>query len=333
MLPSTSSRHRQGPTHVTDTGRCPTPCPNLTEVARLGQLFFCCSRLGASPSSRVCLVLFPALRLSRTAVCAAIELSVCCSQDPFDLRTPSVLRPDRQGEPVVTNAPQMQNLPVNAGRHNQVEPRSCVDAPNMCIDMHGVAIHANMAGDMERHVSTGPEDTKVPDLPTGSTTPRRDGTDRLESHAGMQTARIHVQDVGNKSNKSANTSVTPDLAANGAVPHREGPNRLESPTDTSDACTHMQSVADDSRRPTDDLECVRKSQNGCKRSNLPVKSLQTRPEEPRKPSNHADASSECTHVQSGRINVKTTARMAKVISILQNEPKTPNLPIGTGCWC
>ena len=102
MLPSTSSRLRQGLTHVTDTGRCPTPCPNPTEVARLGQLFFCCSQSGASPSSQVCLVLFPALRLSRAAVCAATKLSVCCSQDLSDLRTPSVLRPDRQGEPVVT---------------------------------------------------------------------------------------------------------------------------------------------------------------------------------------------------------------------------------------
>ena len=102
MLPSTSSRLRQGPTHVTDTGRCPTPCPNPTEVARLGQLFLCCSRLGASPSSQACSVLFPALWLSRTVVCAATELSVCCSQDLFDLRTISVLRPDRRGELVVT---------------------------------------------------------------------------------------------------------------------------------------------------------------------------------------------------------------------------------------
>ena len=102
MLPSTSSRLRQGPTHVTDTGRCPTPCPNPTEVARLGQLFLCCSRSGASPSSRACSVLFPALRLSRAAVCAATELSVRCSQDLFDLQTPSVLRPNWRGEPVVT---------------------------------------------------------------------------------------------------------------------------------------------------------------------------------------------------------------------------------------
>ena len=103
MLPSTSeSRLRQGLTHVTDTGRCPTPCPNPTEVARLGQLFLCCSRSGASPSSRACSVLSPALRLSRAAVCAATELSVRCSQDLFDLGTPSVLRPDWRGEPVVT---------------------------------------------------------------------------------------------------------------------------------------------------------------------------------------------------------------------------------------
>ena len=77
-------------------------CPNPTEVARLGQLFLCCSQSGVSPSSRACLVLFPALQLSRAAVCTATELSVRCSQDLFDLRTPSVLRPDRRGEPVVT---------------------------------------------------------------------------------------------------------------------------------------------------------------------------------------------------------------------------------------
>ena len=91
--------------------------------------------------------------------------------------------------------------------------------------------------------------------------------DGLESHAGTQTARIHVQDVGNKSNKSANTSVTPDLPANGAVPQGEGPNRLESPTDASDACTRMQSVADELRRPTGNSERVRRFQNSCKKSN------------------------------------------------------------------
>ena len=102
MLLSTSSHLRQGPTHVTDTGRCPMPCPNPTEVARLGQLSLCCSRSGASPSSRTCSILVPVLRLSRAAVCAATELLVCCSQDLFNLRTVSVPSPDRQGEPVIT---------------------------------------------------------------------------------------------------------------------------------------------------------------------------------------------------------------------------------------
>ena len=85
MLLSTSSRLREGPTHVTDTGRCPTPCLNPIEVARLGQLSLCCSRLGTSPSSRVCSVLFPALRLSHAAVCTATELLVHCSRDLFNL--------------------------------------------------------------------------------------------------------------------------------------------------------------------------------------------------------------------------------------------------------
>ena len=67
------------------------PCLNPTEVVQLGQLFLCCSRSDTSPSSWACLVLFPALWLSCTAVCTATELLVCCSQDPSDLRTFSVL--------------------------------------------------------------------------------------------------------------------------------------------------------------------------------------------------------------------------------------------------
>ena len=102
MLPSTFSCLRQGPTHVTDTVRCPTPCPNLTEVARLRQLSLCCSRSGTSPSSWACSVLFPALQLSRTAVCAATELLVRCSQDLFDFQTVLCSVPDWRGEPVVT---------------------------------------------------------------------------------------------------------------------------------------------------------------------------------------------------------------------------------------
>ena len=122
MLPSTTSCLRQGPTHVTDTGRCPTPCPNPIEVVQLGQLFSCCSRSGASPSSRACSVLFPALRLSRAAVCAATELLVHCCQDLSDLRTASVLRPDQRGGPVVTvlyggNIPEMGHTATTSRVH------------------------------------------------------------------------------------------------------------------------------------------------------------------------------------------------------------------------
>ena len=166
-----------------------------------------------------------------------------------------------------------------------------------------------------------------------STRSRRDETDGFESLVGTQTACIHIQDVANKSNKPANTSVTADLPANGTEPCIGVPNGLESPADASDACTRMQWVADESREPTDDLEHVRRSQNGCKRSNLPAKPLRTRPEKPEKRGNRADASSGCTHMQSGRIDTKTTARMAEVISTTPNKQKPPNSPVGAGCWC
>ena len=191
----------------------------------------------------------------------------------------------------------------------------------------------NTTADTKETISTRPEDTKAPDLPTGSTTPRQDGTDRLESHAGTQMACIHVQDIADKSNTSANVSVKSDLPARGAEPCVGEPNRLDNPTDASDVCTRMQSIADGSRRPANNLEHVRRSQNSCKRSNLPVKSLKTRPEEPRKPSDRADASSGHTHAQSGWIDAKMTARMAEVISTTPNKQKPPNSPIGAGSWC
>ena len=117
------------------------------------------------------------------------------------------------------NTPQMQNLPVKAWKRNKVESRSCAGMPNMRVDTHGIAIHVNTAGDTQKHISTRTEDTKVPDLPTGSTTLRQDGTDGLESCPGMQTARVHVQDVA-ESNKSENTSVK-----SGLLP--EAQNRVE----------------------------------------------------------------------------------------------------------
>ena len=149
------------------------------------------------------------------------------------------------------NVPQMQNLPVNAGRHGQAKPRSRAGTPNMQIDTHGVAMHANTAENTQRHVSTWPTDPQMQDLLARGTKPCRDRTDGLKSCPGTQMARLHVQDVGYKLNKPMDTSVTPDLPANGAEPCIGEPKWLESPTDVSDACTRMQSVADDSIRPTD----------------------------------------------------------------------------------
>ena len=90
------------------------------------------------------------------------------------------------------NVLQMQNLPVNAGRHVQAKPRSRAGMPNMRIDTHGVAIHANTARNTQRHVSTWPTDPKPQDLPTGCTKPCRDGMDGLESCPDTQTACVHV---------------------------------------------------------------------------------------------------------------------------------------------
>ena len=67
------------------------------------------------------------------------------------------------------NVPQMQNLPVNAGRRDKVESRSHAGMPNMRVDTHGIAIHANTAGNTQRRVSTHTEDTKPPDLPARGT--------------------------------------------------------------------------------------------------------------------------------------------------------------------
>ena len=135
------------------------------------------------------------------------------------------------------NGPQTQNLPVDAGKHDPAMPRSHAGMLNMRIDTHGVAIHTNTAGDTQKHVSTGPADPKPQDLPIRCTRPCQDGTDGLESYAGMQTACVHVQDIAAKSNTSANVSVKSGLPVNGTKPCIGVPNRLKSPTDASDACT------------------------------------------------------------------------------------------------
>ena len=84
----------------------------------------------------------------------------------------------------------------------------------------------------------------------------------------------------------------------------------------------MQWVADMSRWPKDNSECIRRSQNDCKKSHLPAKSLKMRPEKPEKPGNQADALSGCIHTQSDQINARTTAKMPEVECISQNEQKS-----------
>ena len=69
------------------------------------------------------------------------------------------------------NTRQMQDLPTDARRRDKVESRSRAGMLNMRVDTHGIAIHANTAGDTQRHVSTGPADTKAPDLPTSANQP------------------------------------------------------------------------------------------------------------------------------------------------------------------
>ena len=102
----------------------------------------------------------------------------------------------------------MQNLSINAGRCDKVESRSHEGMPNMHKHMHGIAIHVHMAGNTQRCVSTCPKEAKPLDLPARVCKTVLRQNDGLESCPGMQTAHIHVEDVANKSNTSANTSVT-----------------------------------------------------------------------------------------------------------------------------
>ena len=88
---------------------------------------------------------------------------------------------------------------------------------------------------------------------------------KCRTHKGLRMIRTHLQ-----TRQQCQKPRT--YLLRGAGPHVGEPKRLESPTDVSEACTHTLSVADDSRRPTDMPERVRKSQDDCKKSNLPAAS-------------------------------------------------------------
>ena len=128
-----------------------------------------------------------------------------------------------------------------------------------CIHVQGVEDKSNQ-----------PMNTLVTmDLPAGAEW-RMGEPGRLENPIDVSDTCTHILGIMSNLTRPENMSVTQDLPARGAEPRMGEPNRLKNPTD---ACTHMQRVADDSRRPTDKLECIRKSQNGCKKLNLPAKSL------------------------------------------------------------
>ena len=115
------------------------------------------------------------------------------------------------------NTMQTQILPVGC---DEAKLRSCVGMLNMQVDMHGVAYHMNTAGDMQEHVSTCPENPKLPDSPTGSAMRHTGEMDRLEAHAGMQRAHTHVHHIGNNSNRPAKTSIMPEATWRGCKASR-----------------------------------------------------------------------------------------------------------------
>ena len=147
------------------------------------------------------------------------------------------------------NVLQTQNLPVNAGRHDQVQLRSHVGMLNMRIDMHGAAYHMNTAEDMQGHVSTHAANPKPPDLPIGGRRLPPDKTDGLESCPGMQRVCTYMQSIGDSSNRPENMLVTLVLPANGAEPCTGRPKRPRDQTDVSDTCTCTQCVVSNSNIP------------------------------------------------------------------------------------
>ena len=120
---------------------------------------------------------------------------------------------------------------------------------NIQVDMHGVAYHANTAGDTQEHVSTCPENPKLPDSPTGSAMRQAGETDGLEAHAGTQRARTHVHHVGNNSNRPAKTSIMLDLPARGAELRKGNLERLQSQSDALNMRARTQSVVSNSNTP------------------------------------------------------------------------------------
>ena len=82
--------------------------------------------------------------------------------------------------------------------------KACQTCTNTCMALQYMCIWLGT----QRCVSTCPKEAKPLDLPARVCKTVLRQNDGLESCPGMQTAHIHVEDVANKSNTSANTSVT-----------------------------------------------------------------------------------------------------------------------------
>ena len=110
------------------------------------------------------------------------------------------------------------------------------------------------------------------------------------------------------------------------------PERPKVQTDASNVSTPAQSVAKEPQRHTNKSERVSRPQNDQKKPNLPGRSPESRIGEPQRPGNHADALGRCMHTQNGRIDTKTTAKIAEDISKTSKEPKLPNSPVHAKTW-
>ena len=175
---------------------------------------------------------------------------------------------------------------LEAGRHDQVEPKSRAGTPNMQIHMHGIAAHTNMAGHTQRHVSTDSADTKPQDSLTGSTRPCPDETDGVGSRSGMLRTCIHAQGNTGNSNRPENMSAMPNLPARGTKPRMGEREQPRDETNPSDMHTRMQSVVSDSNTPANTSVMS-------KTPDLPARCVELHVDQPKRFTTQTDACTTC----------------------------------------
>ena len=109
---------------------------------------------------------------------------------------------------------------------------------NVQTDTHGIAAHANTAGDMQESISACPANSKPPDSP-GSIRPCPGKMDGLKSCPGTQRVCIHVHSIQDGSRTPANALESPDLPVRGAVPCMGEPERPRDEMDMLDTQGNM----------------------------------------------------------------------------------------------